>query len=43
MNTNPWLFAVNRDLGGGASVHLEHANDDNDESGTTAVGLNVAF
>ena len=42
-STNPWLFNINRSLGGGASVHLEHANDDNDESGTTAVGLNVAF
>ena len=42
-NTNPWLFAVNRDLGGGASVHLEHGNNDDGESGMTAVGLNVAF
>ena len=43
MNTNPWLFAVNRDLGGGASVHLEHGNNDDGKSGMTAVGLNVAF
>ncbi len=42
-STNPWLLGFSRSLGGGATVHFEHGNKDNDESGTTKVGLQVNF
>ena len=28
VSRTPWVFALNRSLGGGASVHFEHANSD---------------
>ena len=43
MNSNPWLFGMSRDLGGGAAVHFEHGNNDDGMSGKTRVGLHVGF
>ena len=42
-NSSPWLINVSRSLGGGASVHFEHANDDAGASGKTRIGLHVGF
>ena len=43
MSSNPWLFGMSRDLGGGAAVHFEHGNSDDGMSGKTRVGLHVGF
>ena len=42
--TSPWLFNLSKNLGGGATVLLEHLNTDNAQ-GTkrTRVGLHVSF
>ena len=41
---SPWLLSLSRSLGGGASVHLEHANPDMDkEKSSTYLGLKVDF
>ncbi len=42
-SSTPWLFGVSRSLGGGASLHFEHGNDDDGESGNTRVGMQVNF
>ncbi len=43
-NTSPWVLGLSRDLGGGASVHLEHNNTDVDEEKSqTYLGLQVDF
>ncbi len=41
--SNPYLINLNKSLGDGATVHLEHANDDDGKSGRTWVGLKVDF
>ena len=41
--TTPWVVGLSRSLGGGASVHLEHANTDDDSENTTTVRLMVNF
>ena len=43
MNSNPWLLGLTRSLGGGATVHFEHGNDDSGSSGSSAVALMVNF
>ena len=43
MKSTPWVIGLNRSLGDGAKVWLEHENLDNGKSGTTTVGLNVNF
>ena len=43
MKSTPWVIGLNRSLGDGAKVWLEHENLDNGKSGTTTVGLNVDF
>jgi len=40
---SPWLLAVTRSLGGGATVMVEHGNNDDDKSGNTRVGVKVDF
>ena len=42
--SSPWLFNVSKNLGGGATVIFEHANDDDaDKTKKTRVGLHVSF
>ena len=43
MDTNPWLVGLTKGLGGGATVMVEHGNDDDGESGKTRFGLKVDF
>ena len=43
MKSTPWVVGLNRSLGDGAKVWLEHENLDNGKSGITTVGLNVNF
>ncbi len=43
VKTSPWSIGMSRSLGGGAILRFEHANDDNDKSGKTGVGLQVNF
>ena len=43
MDTDPWLVALTKGLGGGATVMVEHANDDDGSSGKTRFGLKVDF
>ena len=43
MKSTPWVIGLNRKLGDGAKVWLEHENLDNGKSGRTTVGLNVDF
>ena len=44
---SPWVFGLSRSLGGGASVHFEHKNPDNDTDGkdksSSYFGLMVNF
>ena len=44
---SPWVFGLSRSLGGGASVHFEHKNPDNDTDGedksSNYFGLMVNF
>ena len=41
---SPWLFNVSKNLGGGATVIFEHANDDDaDKTKKSRVGLHVSF
>ena len=42
-DTDPWLVALTKGLGGGATVMVEHANDDDGSSGKTRFGLKVDF
>ena len=42
-DSNPWLVALTKGLGGGATVMVEHGNDDDGESGKTRFGLKVDF
>ena len=41
--SSPWLVGFTKGLGGGATAMIEHANDDNDKSGKTRIGLKVDF
>ena len=41
--SNPFLINLNQSLGDGATAFIEHANDDDGESGRTWVGLKVDF
>jgi len=41
--TTPWGLGLTRTLGGGAKTWIEHQNNDDDESGKTAIGLRVDF
>ena len=44
MSSTPWVLALNRSLGGGASVHFEHSNpDDNSEKSQSILALMVSF
>ena len=42
-DSDPWLVALTKGLGGGATVMVEHGNDDDGESGKTRFGLKVDF
>ena len=43
-NTSPWLFNVSKNLGGGATVLLEHLNTDNAQNTKqTQIALHVSF
>ena len=39
----PWLLGLYKSLGGGASINLEHVNNDGDSSNLTHVNLKVDF
>ena len=42
--TSPWMIRLSRGLGGGASVHFEYVNDDNDTTkNTSLLALKVDF
>ena len=41
--TSPWLVGLSKSLGDGATAYFEHGNKDNDESGSTNIGLQVNF
>ena len=41
--SSPWLLALSRSLGGGASVHFEHDNPDNGTKSTSYLALKVDF
>ena len=41
--TSPWGIGVGKALGGGAYTYIEHQNDDDGNSGSTQIGLNVDF
>ncbi len=42
--TSPWMVRLSRSLGGGASVHFEYVNDDNDATkNTSLLALKVDF
>ena len=43
MDSNPWLVGLTKGLGGGATVMVEHGNDDEGASGKTRFGLKVDF
>ena len=43
-DTNPWVIGVTKSLGGGSSLHFEHANYDNDDDESeTVMALKVDF
>ena len=42
-DSSPWLLALTKGLGGGATVMVEHGNDDDGKSGRTQFGLKVDF
>ncbi len=42
-SSTPWLVGFSRSLGGGAALHFEHGNNDDDKSGNTRIGLHVGF
>ena len=42
-DSSPWILAVNKGLGGGASLHFEHSNPDNDSDSKNGVFLKVSF
>ena len=42
-NTKPWMLGLYKGLGGGASINLEHANNDGASDNATRVWLRVNF
>ena len=43
-NSTPWMFGLNRSLGGGASVHFEHSDPDiAGKKSTSWLALSVSF
>ena len=43
VNKKPWMLGVYKSLGGGASLNLEHANNDGDGANASRVWLRVNF
>ena len=42
-SSSPWFLGLSRSLGGGASVHFEHANNDDGTKSASYLALKVDF
>ena len=42
-SSSPWFLGLSRSLGGGASVHFEHANSDDGEKSVSYLALKIDF
>ena len=42
-DSSPWILALNKSLGGGASLHFEHSNPDNGSDSKNGMFLKVSF
>ena len=42
-DSNPWGLSLTKSLGGGASVYIDHGDNDGGKGGETFVGMNVNF